>query len=247
MNQSVDLSELVFSMDADFFGVADLTRPDVQAFLLDQGGEIINFPRAISIGIALPNAIVDLLPRRAEKAIAVSYKLHAYEYVNRRLDDLAGRLASRLQQSGFRAFPVPAASILDRGRLIGLFSHKLAAHCAGLGWIGRSCLLVTPQAGPRVRWTTVLTGAPLSPTGSPMEPGCGDCHACVDICPVGAFTDRMFDPAEPRALRYDAHKCERYIKEMEAVDPTSAVCGMCLYACPYGQLPTSANPATPAR
>ena len=109
----------------------------------------------------------------------------------------------------------------------------MAAHLAGLGWIGKSCLLVTPEAGPRVRWTTVLTDAPLK-AGTPMEMRCGDCHECVDICPVKAFTGRNFIESEPREARYDARRCEKYLKGLEA-STGYGVCGMCLYICPHGK------------
>jgi epoxyqueuosine reductase QueG len=32
---------------------------------------------------------------------------------------------------------------------------------AGLGWIGKSCSLISPHFGPRLRLVTVLTNAPL--------------------------------------------------------------------------------------
>ena len=83
-------------------------------------------------------------------------------------------------------------------------SQKLAAHLSGLGWIGKSCLLVTPDHGPRVRWVTVLTDAPLRPTGAPLEQRCGECTACVDICPVHALTGKPFSPDELREARFDA-------------------------------------------
>jgi epoxyqueuosine reductase QueG len=96
-------------------------------------------------------------------------------------------------------------------------------------------LLVTPQAGPRVRWATVLTDAPLPACQALVENGCGDCQACVEICPVQAFTGRPFHPAEPRELRFDAHRCAKYFDELKAGGADPAVCGMCLYVCPYGK------------
>ena len=123
---------------------------------------------------------------------------------------------------------------VDERRLCGVFSNKLAAHMAGLGWIGKSCLLVTPEAGPRVRWATVLTDAPLEATGRPMDDRCGDCEACVEICPAGAFTGRPFREEEPREARFIAHRCKAYFRRMEETrDP--AVCGLCLYVCPHGR------------
>jgi epoxyqueuosine reductase QueG len=112
----------------------------------------------------------------------------------------------------------------------------MAAHLAGLGWIGKSCLLVTPDAGPRVRWVTVLTDAPIEATGKQMDQKCGDCHKCVDICPPKAFTGEPFRPEDERDVRYDARKCENYFKElMTETGFSETVCGLCLYVCPQGR------------
>jgi epoxyqueuosine reductase len=220
-------------LGVDLFGVADLAP--AHDFILDQGGPVLAaYPRALALGVALPHAVVDQLPDRADRAVAIGYLHHGYDLINQRLDLAASRLASLLQGRGHDALPVPASRTVDRGRLIAAFSHKLAAHLAGLGWIGKSCLLVTPGHGPRVRWTTVLTDAPL-PTGAPMAAGCGTCDRCVAICPVQAFTGRPFDPLEPRDRRFDAGKCDRYFQEMQAADVQTAVCGLCLYGCPHGQ------------
>jgi epoxyqueuosine reductase len=217
---------------ADFFGIADMAR--ARAEVLRQGGEqIASYPRAVSIGIRLFDEIVDRLPDRGQRAVAVSYRHHCYDVINDRLDDLASRIAGELQRAGYRAYPVPSSQRADDERICAIFSHKLAAHLAGLGWIGKSCLLVTPEAGPRARFITVLTDAPLE-AGTPMDPACGDCTECVDTCPVSAFTGRLFREDEPREARYDARKCEAYFKTLEKPG-IPAVCGMCLYACPHGR------------
>jgi epoxyqueuosine reductase len=218
---------------ADFFGIADLGL--AQSAIIEQGGALLSeFPRAISLGIQLFHPIVNQLPQRAEYAVAVNYRHHCYDVINRRLDDLASRVGSALQRNGYRALPIPAAQRVNDERLCAVFSHKLAAHLAGLGWIGKSCLLVTPEVGPRVRWISVLTDAPLTPTGDPMLPRCGSCQACVEICPVHAFTGEPFRDHEPREVRYDARKCEQYFDGMKA-EGKLPVCGLCLYVCPHGR------------
>ncbi|MBN1139116.1 MAG: epoxyqueuosine reductase [Anaerolineae bacterium] len=227
------LQSLAETWGADFFGVADLSL--AYESIRDQGGpEIAAYPRAISVGISLFDGIVDQLPRRAERAVAVNYRHHAYDLVNQRLDLLVSRLSSVLQGEGHQVYPVPASKSVDDERLCGIFSHKLAAHLAGMGWIGKSCLLVTPQRGPRVRWATILTTAPLEPAGAPMAERCGNCTQCVDACPVGAFNGEPFRAGEPREVRFDAHACDHYFDELQA-DGRVAVCGLCLYVCPHGR------------
>lgn len=232
--QGERIRELADSMGADFFGVAELAP--ARDAILSQGGEVIGaFPRAISIGIALPHPIVDQLPRRQERAVAINYRHHGYDVINQRLDLITSRLASVLQRESHKALPIPASKRIDGERICGAFSHKMGAHLAGLGWIGRSCLLITPEVGPRVRWATVLTNAPFFATGRSMEERCGECRECVDICPVRAFTGKSFREEEPREVRYDAGKCDRYLEAMKKKDPELAVCGMCLYVCPHGR------------
>lgn len=219
---------------ADYYGVADLST--AQDSILEQGyPEIAAYPRSISVGIALFHPIVDQLPRRQERAVAAGYRSHCYDIINARLDMIISRLASILQHGGHRAYPVAASKRVDDDGIRGIFSHKLSAHLAGLGWIGKNCLLITPDRGPRVRWATVLTDAPLEAKSRPMDERCGDCRDCIDICPVKAFTGRPFRPEEPRASRFDAGKCDRYFSKMKEKNEETAVCGLCLYICQHGR------------
>lgn len=216
----------------DFFGVADLSA--VKDKVIEQGSSFVaDYPKAISFGIRLPDSIVDALPNRDNPAVAVNYR-HAYDITNLRLDLLTSTLASIIQQDGYKALAVPASERYDDERICAVFSHKLAANLAGLGWIGKSCLFVTPEAGPRVRWATILTDAPLKITGEPIESKCVDCSECVDICPVNAFTGETFRENEPREARYDAKKCEEYLYNPKS-DSKWTVCGLCVYICPHGK------------
>jgi epoxyqueuosine reductase len=233
MTLDTELKERAEAWGADFWGVADLS-PAHEAIVTPGGALVEDMTRAISVGIGLFHTIVDQLPQRSERAVATSYKHHCYDVINRRLDGITSRLSGCLQREGYRALPVPASIQVDNERLSAVFSHKLAAHLGGLGWIGKSCLLITPEVGPRVRWATVLTDAPLRVSGGLMEDRCGTCRQCVDICPVAAFTGRPFRPEEAREARFDARKCDQYFDRMQEVEPW-AVCGLCLYVCPYGR------------
>lgn len=228
-----EIQTIAETCGAEFCGVADLALAHEE--IVRQGGEEIGkYPRAISLGIVLPHAIVDQLPNRDDPAVAALYLHHAYAVINDRLDALASLVAGWVQRRGYAALPLTVKEHHDNERICAVFSHKLAAHLAGFGWIGKSCLLITPQAGPRVRWVSVLTDAPLAATGGPMAPRCGACRECVDACPVGAFTGEPFRPEDPREVRYDAKKCQRYFYELHQAGKPPA-CGMCVYACPHGK------------
>jgi epoxyqueuosine reductase QueG len=226
------IQSLALFLGADYFGVADLGP--ARNYIRQQGGDqVAEFPRAVVAGIVLQDCLVDLLQNR-DQAGAILYRHNCYDVVNQVLDQIAVRIANDLQRDSYLAFPVPASKRTDDQRICSIFSQKLAAHLAGLGWIGKSCMLITPDHGPRVRWVSILTDAPLMPTGTPMEPHCGDCMACVEICPQQAFTGREFSPDEPREARFDAAACDRYFRDMEKANGV-AVCGLCLYICPYGR------------
>jgi epoxyqueuosine reductase QueG len=192
-NGEVMLTALLKDGQADYLGMASLET--AKDFIREQGGQFIaDYPHCISLGIVLPSDVVDLLPRRGERWVQVSYRSHAYDVINQRLDLLASEITSRLLQAGYRAFPLPAAERVDDLRICGSFSHKLSANLCGHGWIGKSCLLVTEKHGPRVRWTTVLTDAPLSDMKHQVAGRCGTCSACVEACQLGAITGRSFSP-----------------------------------------------------
>ena len=227
------LDEFARELGADFFGVADITP--AEEFIKNQGGDLVSgYPRAVSLGIILLNTIVDQLPQRFERSVAVNYRHHVYDIINLRLDLISSRISSLIQNEGYNALPIPASERYDDNELCAVFSHKLAANMAGLGWIGKNCLLITPEFGPRVRWSTILTDAPLKPTGEPLENGCEECTECVDTCPVSAFTGENFRAYENREVRYDARKCEKYFKVMEDAGKIP-VCGLCIYNCPKGK------------
>lgn len=234
MKLEARVTAMAVDWGAGHVGFADLTPAHTE--IMCQGGlDTRMYPRAVSIGIGMIRDIVDRLLSDPGRSTAVSYKAHCYDVINCRLDEIGSRIAGYLQREGYRAFPVPASKRIDDERLCGVFSHKLAAHLAGLGWIGRSCLLVTPDMGPRVRWTSVLTDAPLTPAGTIMESRCGDCRRCVDACPAHCFTGAGFQPDEPRSIRYDAAGCDRHFQHLRSVNLETAVCGLCVAVCPHGR------------
>jgi epoxyqueuosine reductase QueG len=225
------LESLVKDMGATYFGIADLTP--ARQRISEQGGEFLTqFPRAVSHGFVLTHGIVNALVHHKNIAASNTYWYYVYQIINPRIDSISMMLAQSLDKAGFQAFIVPSSQTVDITRLTGVFSHKLAAHLAGLGWIGKSALLITPEHGPRVRWGTVLTDAPLE-AGMPMDEMCHDCSVCVKACPAHAFTGQAFDKPRPRSEIFAAEECNRYLSERAQTRHKS--CGICVYICPFGK------------
>lgn len=200
--------------------------------LVAQGGELIGrFPRAVSLGVRLLDAVVDELSRHEDPAAIYAYR-GLYNTVNTSLDRAALSVAKGIQEAGFKAYPIPSSQRIDSRKLQGIFSHKLAAHLAGLGWIGKSRLLITPDYGPRVRLASVLTDAPMK-SGIPLSVRCGECRRCVDVCPVKAFTGVPFNPSESRDVRFQSHLCDEYSDRRKQL-LGEGICGLCVHICPYG-------------
>jgi epoxyqueuosine reductase len=224
------LESLAKEMGATYFGIADLTP--ARQRISQQGGEFLTqFPRAVSHGFVLTDGIVNALVHHNNTAALNTYWYYMYQIINPRIDSISAMLAQSLDKAGFQAFVVPSSQTVDRTKLASVFSHKLAAHLAGLGWIGKSALLITPEHGPRVRWGTVLTDTPLE-TGTPMDEMCRDCLACVKDCPAHAFTGQAFDKPRPRSEIFAAEACDNYLSKREALH---TACGMCVYICPFGK------------
>jgi len=216
---------------ADLVGIADTAPlgelPLQPATLLD------SFPRAISMALCLPKAIFRQIEDRPTAIYA-----HAYKTANMMLDEMAFRAASSLEREGFSALAVPASQVLDRERWLAAISHKAVAKMAGIGWQGKSLLLVTPEFGPRVRLVTVLTDAPLA-VDDPLKSRCGTCDQCKQACPAGAIKGT---PSEERyASREDAvdiGRCAgKLVNEFSKMPEIGAsICGLCIKACPFSRI-----------
>ncbi len=216
-----------------FLGVADLSLAG--SFDSDCGGEFVrSFPRAVSAGVRVNDSCVEILKHHENLPLLKAHNFHVYDVINKALDQLALEIARHLEAAGHRAFPVPASqTLVGEYQQMALFSHKMSAHLAGLGWIGKNCLLIHPQHGPRARYVTVLTDAPLPP-GEPMESRCATCRSCETACPPKAILGNSFAPGQTRDDRLDIKLCVDYRSQREKTVGTTT-CGLCLEVCPYGR------------
>ncbi len=176
---------------------------------------------AVTVGIALNSSIVDEILAPREDTYERYYR-DCYTVVNDQLNELTAMIVVFLQDKGYKSRAILASDRVGTDGLLGTLSHKIAARRAGLGWIGRHCMIVTPQYGPAIRWGTIFTDAVFAPVKI-MDNGCGNCRACVEICPVKAYTGKPFAENDPLSERYDTVKCRDYIANKK--------CSKCLAIC----------------
>ncbi|MFQ5886514.1 MAG: epoxyqueuosine reductase, partial [Anaerolineae bacterium] len=128
--------------------------------------EFAPWPRAISIALALDPVIL-----KGVKNGPTPEYYKEYLRANAMLNEIAKKTARLLLGAGYRAEAFPATIVdsdpeYERALKV-VFQHKTAATRAGVGFVGKSGLLITPDFGPRVRLVTVFTDLPF-PTGQPI-------------------------------------------------------------------------------
>ncbi len=222
-------------------GVTEVGYSHLEGLLPER---LAGLPFGLTLLFKLSDAVVDEILLPDPPAPSYPYFQH-YRTVNAFLDAQALYAAAMLERMGARAFPVAASqSVPDAGEYAGLFPHKTAAVRAGLGWIGKSALFVSPKYGPRVRLATVLTDYPL-PSAPPVElPGCGSCSACVMACPACAIKGAPAEGNFTRSDLFDPAACSTHMKRAYQHIGRGAVCGICMAVCPFGR--KRREPETPA-
>lgn len=206
---------------------------------LREGAALFGVARTSDLGerhLSLPSPVVKGLDRAVsmvfhlsdrvlEDVVTGPTKLYFFHYqrVNVLLDELALKIVNFIQSRGWDALPIPASQIIDWEKQLAHISHKHVAQKAGIGWIGRNNLLVTPQFGSRQRLITVLTDMPLR-ADDPLPRGCLECRACIASCPSGSIKEKAAD--------FDHVGCYHQIKALvKAAGISQNICGLCVKAC----------------
>src|SRR5215471_13375815 len=110
--------------------------------------------------------------------------------VLRRMDKIAYRLADELERAGFPSF-VTAAQETDwsyKNASYGRLSTRHLGVEAGLGTLGLEVNILTPEFGPRLYLTGILTELALEPDRPMTEQVCigESCSRCLHSCPADA-------------------------------------------------------------
>ncbi len=213
---------------ADIIGFAPASRWDETGEVPPDFRPRTLFPptqTVIVLGIGMPLPIVETTPSIMHKEL--------YDTCNQELDSLAFQLVRFLNRQGwassyFSRDGYGSLKLLKK-RMAAAFGHVMAARYAGLGTIGMSNNLLTPEFGSRVRFISVFTSAIVE--GSPPldKDLCIKCLGCVKCCPKKALTEHGKQiPAEFNKLA-----CAEMAQELSR--RRCYPCGICTKVCPVGR------------
>lgn len=140
------------------------------------------------------------------------------------LQQLASKINAEIGEFGYRVF-TDSAPVME----------VALAQRAGLGWRGKHTLLLNRQAGSMFFLGEIYTDLPL-PTDAPVDAHCGQCRACLDVCPTQAIV---------APYRLDARRCISYLTiELQGSIPVALRplignrvlgCDDCQIVCPWNK------------
>ena len=137
------------------------------------------------------NKEVDRWDQPDQAVVAIYARGRDYHKVLRqRLQSLADVIEKKIGPFGYRVF-------VDSGPVM----EVELANKSGLGWRGKHTLLLNREAGSMFFLGEILVDVPF-PVDEPITSHCGECSACINICPTQAIT---------APYQLDARRCISYL------------------------------------
>lgn len=158
-------------------------------------------------------------PRISRYALSVDY----HQTVKEMLWSMLSIIRQEVGQAKGRAF-VDSAPVLEREWAVR----------AGLGWIGKSGMLISPKLGTYTFIGELIVDIEIEASSNKIPDRCGSCTRCIDACPTGAIV-------APRVV--DARKCISYLtiekktplteEEKNSLNGWCFGCDICQEVCPW--------------
>ena len=150
-------------------------------------------------------------------------------------------LRERLEAAG-----VPYGTMNGGADAVPVLERALAMR-AGIGFLAKSAMVISPTHGPYLQLAELLTGLEL-PVDAPATGTCGTCTACLDACPTQAITA----PHEVDAricLSYTTIELRGFVpRELRAPQGDRFFgCDVCLEVCPFTRKSALLNKVGDAR
>jgi epoxyqueuosine reductase QueG len=185
-----------FELGADLVGVGNIERWAAAPPLMSPSGIMPDGRAVLVCAIHHTDAMIEI----GGEGSPHEQGSYTYQYfMNNHLDVISYAMGKFFEDLGYRAVPITASNIWRYREYKGLkaifapdMSHIYASVAAGLTELGFSGLAMSPEYGPRNRFVSIITDAPLVP--DPLLPGgtlCDNCGQCVEHCATEAFSKEV--------------------------------------------------------
>lgn len=148
---------------------------------------------------------------------------HHYRTVNAFIDRIGLQAGIFLDKNGYKYYQIPASQTVNgHDSYEGEYSHKKGAVLSGLGYMGKSGLLISKNHGSMIRLGTIFTNLDLKAENNILKNECGECKICISSCPAMAIGENGVD----------RKSCSDYMKKAFQKIGRGSVCGICIKNCP---------------
>lgn len=172
------------------------------------------------VSVVLNYAPAKSFPEGEYRIAAYAMGKDYHDVVKQRLH----QLASSLGLTEYRVF-CDSAPVLER---------YWAQH-SGIGWIGRNQQLVVPHAGSMFFIGELFILDDVDKYDEPAKNHCGNCHACIDACPMGALSDEFFNAEKCLSYQTIENRGELSEEAKSKMGDTFYGCDRCIQACPWNR------------
>ena len=128
-----------------------------------------------------------------------------HKLIRKRLADLTKKIEAEIDRLGLTDLQLNQRPFVDSAPVM----EKPLAAQAGLGWIGKNTLLLNDKVGSWFFLGEIYISLKLPVDDNQQTDKCGNCRACLKVCPTDAFP-------EPYVL--DARRCISYLT-IESQEP----------------------------
>lgn len=170
----------------------------------------------------------------ADKAYISRYALGRdyHKLIRKRLATLGKKIAAYINNTPTIAKQLNQRPFVDSAPVL----EKAFAEKAGLGWIGKNTLVLHQEAGSWFFLGELITNIPLPISQQTVENQCGDCSACLKVCPTDAFV-APYQLDAKRCISYLTIELKNAIPEefREAIGNRVFGCDDCQLICPWNK------------
>ena len=213
---------------------------ELKNLLFSEGANLVGFANLNGINNEMPYGVCVAVKLSPELITSIHdgpnmFYFDEYHRINELLNKIVTKGTEYLTKNGFKAFAQTTTAVIQNENLETGLPHKTIGTRSGLGWIGKSGLLVTNEYGSGIRISSFLTNAVLNCDEPINESYCGDCVECVKYCPGDAISGKPWNVKTERSELIDVKKCFKTAQALsiEKMNKTIRLCGKCFEVCPY--------------